>query len=92
MKKLAIALSLIASVLVVGCDSQTKETAQVVETPKVQLTIANEICFEVDRELKTAAQAEGLDPNHYHSSECGTAAQQIAFDANNYEIVDANKI
>lgn len=74
-------LTAIITVTIVGCASPENDIP-----PVVEMSAGTETCFKIDRDLKEAAKAQGLDPNHYHTATCGTEPQRTAFEKNQYVV------
>lgn len=81
MNKFTAALIAIIAVATVGCTGPKNDTP-----PIVEMSAGTETCFKIDKDLKEAAKAQGLDPNHYHTATCGTESQRIAFEKNEYVV------
>lgn len=72
---------MLMSVIAVGC---TQGNAEVSKKEPVVMNAANEVCFEVDRDMKQIEREQGVEVNYYHSAECGTSEQYAAFNAGTY--------
>lgn len=74
---------MLMSAIAVGCTNADAEMNQVKKEPVV-MNAANEVCFEVDRDMKQIEREQGVEVNYYHSAECGTPEQYVAFNAGTY--------
>ena len=86
MKLVAITLAVLTMALT-ACTGNNPPSEQVSQVEEVTMSVTNEICFEIDKALKESSKEQGLDENHFHNSECGTAEQQQAYNAGQYKVV-----